>query len=30
MLFLPQFYAYLLALRLAIWRAALRERVLVV
>jgi GT2 family glycosyltransferase len=28
--FLPQFYVYLLALRLAIWHAALRERVLVV
>jgi GT2 family glycosyltransferase len=28
--FLPQFYIYLLALRLTIWRAALRERVLVV
>lgn len=27
--FLPQFYCYLLALRLAIWRAALRERVFV-
>jgi len=28
--FVPQFYLYLLALRLVIWRAALRERVLVV
>lgn len=27
--FVPQFYLYLLALRLVIWRAALRERVLV-
>jgi GT2 family glycosyltransferase len=28
--FLPQFYVYLLALRLAIWRAGVRERVFVV
>ena len=28
--FVPQFYVYLLALRLAIWRAAVRERVFVV
>lgn len=28
--FVPQFYLYLLALRLTIWRAAVRERVLVI